>query len=81
MVYIGKIFWNGESISLKGKQIQLNGFRVGENTYVFPTQDPGITLSLTGMSNDSKNLLQVSMEVTTLPEETVKHIQKRGLFG
>jgi SAM-dependent methyltransferase len=81
MIYIGKIFWNGEPISLKGKQIQLNGFKVGENTYVFPTKDPGITLSLSGMKSESKNLLQASMEVTALPEETAKHIQKRGLFG
>jgi hypothetical protein len=81
LIHIQNILWNGEPLSVKGKQIQVNGFKVGENTYAFPTKDPNITLSLLGMRSESKNLLQAFMEVTKLPEETVKHIQKRGLFG
>ena len=65
---------------LKEKRVTVNGFKVGDNTYVFPTRDPNITLSLAGMPNEESNLLQVSMEVTRLPEETVKHIRKRGLL-
>lgn len=72
--------WNGAAIPLKGKQIRMNGFKVGEDTYVFPTKDPNITLSLLELGNEESNLLQVSMEVTRLPEETMKHMQKRGLF-
>ncbi len=75
------IKWNGTSVPLRGKQIQMNGFKVGENTYVFPTKDPNITLSLLELGNEESNLLQVSMEVTRLPEETMKHMQKRGLFS
>ena len=59
----------------------MNGFKVGENTYVFPTKDPNITLSLLEFGNEESNLLQVSMDVTRLPEETMKHMQKRGLFS
>ena len=59
----------------------MNGFKVGEHTYVFPTKDPNITLSLLELGNEESNLLQVSMEVTRLPEETMKHMQKRGLFS
>ena len=80
LVWIQGIRWNGTEIALKGRQIQLNGFKAGENTYVFPTKDPNITLSLAGMRNEKRNLLQMRMAVTRLPEETAKHMQKRGLF-
>ena len=80
MIYIREIKWNGILLSWKGKQIQTNGFSIGENTYVFPTRDPNITISLAEAANEESNLLQMAMEVTRLPEETVKHIRKRGLF-
>ncbi len=80
LIYLQKIRWNGVEIPVKGRQIQMNGFRVGENTYVFPTKDPNITFSLAGMQGEEHNLLQIGMAVTKLPEETVKHMQKRGLF-
>ena len=79
LIYIREIKWNGVPIPWKGKQIQMNGFKVGEGTYVFPTCDPNITISLSGILNEESNLLQMAMEVTRLPEETVKHIRKRGL--
>lgn len=81
LVCLKNIVWNGVSVPLKGKQIQVNGFKVGENTYAFPTKDPNITLFLPKPGNEESNLLQVSMEVTRLPEETMKHMQKRGLFS
>lgn len=81
LIYIREIKWNGTPIPWKGGQIQVNGFKVGENTYVFPTRDPNITVSLAGIPGEENNLLQVAMEVTKLPEETVKHIRKRGLFN
>ena len=81
LIYIREIKWNGVPVSRKGGQIQLNGFRVGENTYVFPTRDPNITISLSGLPGEENNLLQMAIEVTKLPEETVKHIRKRGLFN
>lgn len=80
LVYIAEIRWNGVLVPWKGKQIQVNGWKVGENTYAFPTKDPNITVSLSGLSGEEQNVLQVTMEVTKLPEETVKHMHKRGLF-
>ena len=80
LIWLSEIRWNGTPVPLKEKRVTVNGFKVGDNTYVFPTRDPNITLSLAGMPNEESNLLQVSMEVTRLPEETVKHIRKRGLL-
>ena len=81
LIYIREIKWNGTPVLWKGGQIQVNGFKVGENTYAFPTRDPNITISLSGIPGEENNLLQMAMEVTKLPEETVKHIRKRGLFN
>ncbi len=81
VIYIRRIGWNGEKISLKGKQIQMNGFRIGEDVYAFPTEDPNITLSLWGLPGGEENRLEAAMEVTRMPAETVKHLQKRGLFS
>lgn len=80
VIYIREIAWNGTPIPWKGRQIQTNGFRIGENVYIFPTSDPNITISLDGIPRDESNLLQMVMEITRLPEETVKHIRKRGLL-
>lgn len=80
MVYLKELKWNGTGLSVKGRQVQVNGFKAGENTYVFPTRDPNITVSLSGLPGGERNLLQVVMAVTRLPEETAKHMQKRGLF-
>lgn len=80
LVYIREIKWNGTPISDKSKQIQVNGFRIGDSTYVFPTRDPNITIFLAGMPGEESNLLQMAMEVSILPEETAKHIRKRGLL-
>lgn len=80
LIYIREIKWNGVLIPWKGKQIQTNGFKVGENTFAFSTRDPNITISLAGLSNEESNLLQLAMEVTKLPEDTVKHMRKRGLL-
>ena len=80
LIYIREIMWNEMPISWKGRQIQTNGFKVGESTYVFPTRDPNITISLAGIPGEENNLLEMAMEVTKLPEETVKHIRKRGLL-
>ena len=80
LIYIRDIRWNGVPVPWKGRQIQTNGFKIGENTYVFATSDPNITVSLAGMPQEETNLLQMAMEVTKLSEETVKHIRKRGLL-
>lgn len=81
VIYIRRISWNGAEIPLKGKQLQMNGFKIGEDTYAFPTDDPNITLSLWGLPSEEENRLEAVMEVTAMPSETMKHLQKRGLFN
>lgn len=81
LIRIKQIVWNGEAVPLKGKHLQMNGFRIGEDVYAFPTEDPNITLSLWGLSGEEENHLQAVMEVTKMPMETIKHLQKRGLFS
>ncbi len=81
VIYIKRIGWNGVEVPLKGKQLQMNGFKIGEDTYAFPTDDPNITLSLWGLPSEEENHLEAVMEVTAMPAETMKHLQKRGLFN
>lgn len=80
VIYLKEILWNGTALPLKGRQIRLNGFKLGENTYGFLTRDPGIAVDLRNLTNEEDNLLQISMEVTRLPEETLRHMQRKGLF-
>lgn len=80
IVYLEEIRWNGKPVSLKGKSLLTNGIRTGEGVYAFATQDPNITLSLADLEQKQENLLEVSMQVTRVPEATALHMQKRGLF-
>lgn len=81
LICIKRISWNGGEIPLKGKQLQMNGFRIGEDVYAFPTEDPNITLSLWDLPAGEENHLEAVMEVTRMSLESVKRLQKRGLFS
>lgn len=80
IVYLEEIRWNGKPVPLKGKNFATNGVRTGEGVYAFSTQDPNITLQLAEWEQKQENVLEVSMQVTKVPEETARHMQKRGLF-
>ncbi len=80
VVWIKDIKWNDESVPLKNKKFMTNGFRIGEGVYGFATQDPNITLYVSELENRQENKLQVFLQVTRMPEETISHMQKRGLF-
>lgn len=80
IVYLKEILWNDKPVPVKGKGISTNGIRVGEGVYAFSTQDPNITLQFAEEGQKQENVLQVVMQVTKVPEETVTHMQKRGLF-
>lgn len=80
IVYLEEIHWNDKPVPMKGRSISTNGIRVGEGVYAFSTQDPNITLLLPEGEQKQENVLQVSMQVTKVPEETATHMQKRGLF-
>ncbi len=80
IVYLEEIKWNGKSVPVKGKGISTNGVRTGEGVYAFATQDPNITLWPAEAEQRRENVLEVTMQVTRMPEETVRHMQKKGLF-
>lgn len=81
VIHVKRIAWNGEEVPLKGKLVQMNGFKIGEDVYAFPTEDPGITLSLLGLPGEEENCLEAVLTVTEMSMETIKHLQKRGLFS
>ena len=80
IVMIREIKWNETALTPKSRCIATNGFRIGDGVYAFDTEDPNITLQLSSLEKKRENILKVSMQVTRVPGETVKHMQKRGLF-
>lgn len=81
LIWVKRIAWNGEAVPLKGRQIQMNGFKVGEDLYAFPTEDPNITLSLWGLPGEEENRLEAVMQINEMPMEMIGQMQKRGLFS
>ena len=80
IVLLKEVKWNDSVISGKSKCISTNGICIGDGVYAFATDDPNITLHMSRLEQKQENLLKVSMDITRMPEETVKHMQKRGLF-
>lgn len=80
IVLLKELKWNGTDIPVKSKLLSVNGFKVGDGTFAFATQDPNITLQVAGLEQKANNVLKVSMQVTRMPLETINHMQKRGLF-
>lgn len=81
LLRVKRLVWNGAEVPLRDKAISTNGFRIGAEIFAFPTEDPGITLSLRGLFGEEENHLEAVWEVTRMPAETVMLLQKRGLFG
>ncbi len=80
IVLLKELKWNETEIPLKSKLLTVNGFKVGDGTFAFATQDPNITLQVAGLEQKADNVLKVCMQVTRMPLETISHMQKRGLF-
>lgn len=80
IVWLKELQWNGVDVPRKGKWLSNNGFKVGDGTFAFATQDPNITLQTAGLEQKANNVLKVSMQVTRMPLETIRHMQKKGLF-
>lgn len=77
IVFFKEIKWNGVEISSKSKCISENGFQIGDDTYAFATEDPNITLQLSELAQRGENTLEISMQVSRIPKETVEHLQKK----
>lgn len=80
IVLLKELKWNGMEIPVKSKVLSHNGFKVGDRTLAFATQDPNITLQTAGLEQKANNVLKVSMQVTRMPLETINHMQKKGWF-
>lgn len=72
IVSIKELSWNGESFSRGKFKFSCNGKRVGQDVYVFDTEDPQFTVSLKGMSETNTNKLIVNMRVTPIDIETAQ---------
>lgn len=81
IVWLKEIQWNDTMIPLKSKCISMNGFRIGDGIYAFDTDDPGITIQLSEIEQRQENFLQVSMQVSRMPKETVEHMHKKETGG
>lgn len=81
IVWLKEIKWNDTVISTKNKCMSANGFKAGEDIYAFDTEDPGITIQLSELEKRQENFLQVSMQVTRMPAETVTHMRKKEPGG
>ncbi|MCM1241342.1 MAG: class I SAM-dependent methyltransferase [Roseburia sp.] len=64
--------------------IYTNGICIGEGVYAFDTEDPNITIILSGLTQQAENLLRVCIQVTRMPGDTIRRItsfgRKRRLF-
>ncbi|MCM1262383.1 MAG: class I SAM-dependent methyltransferase [Butyrivibrio sp.] len=81
VVWLKEIKWNDTAITSKNKCISTNGFKIGDNLYAFDTLDPNITIRVSEMEQRQANFLQVSMQVTRMPSETVAHMNKKEQTG
>lgn len=56
------------------KFLLCNGRRIGENSFVFPTDDPNLIFTLEGLARSEDSLLDIKMEITKLSLETATKV-------
>jgi hypothetical protein len=52
------------------KFLLCNGKRVGNDTFIFETEDPNLVFVLEGLARSEDSLLNVEMNITQIPHET-----------
>ena len=60
---------NGISVPLTTKTIQANGMLLKNDTYVFATADPNMTVVMSQVERQGENVLSVKLELAPLSEE------------
>lgn len=63
---------NNRAVPITKKYVQTNGKAMKNNTYVFNTTDPNITVQMSALPRSGENLLSVKMEVVPLPEDMAR---------
>lgn len=68
---------NNRAVPITKKYVQTNGKAMKNNTYVFNTTDPNITVQMSALPRSGENLLSVKMEVVPLPEDMARDMAER----
>lgn len=73
---IERISWNQEPIEMKSKKITTNGVKYGEDTFVFETSDPNITIDLHGLEHDELNECRIALVVSRIQSKNAGAFKK-----
>lgn len=69
VVKIKELLVNGVSVPVTAKTLQTNGMLLKQDTYVFATTDPNITVVMSQVERKGENILSVKLELAPLSEE------------
>lgn len=79
IVHVKKISFNDLSLDILGKKSVLttNGTGLDETgSFVFPTEDPNMVISLEGLPFEEENFLDVCFERSFVSREMAEHVEK-----
>jgi len=79
LVRIKELKWNDQDLAWSGKASVLtaNGTRLDDTgSFIFPTEDPGLVVSLEGMSFEAVNLLELRMERSLVGREMALDVER-----
>ena len=66
---------DGNPFPVDSKKFLLcNGRRIGDDSFVFPTDDPNLIFVLEGLARTEESILDVKMEIDRLPLETAEKV-------
>lgn len=66
VVKIKKLLWNGAEAGTGRRRVSANGKRIGKGSYAFATQDPNLTIKISGMDRAEENELEIELEIVRL---------------
>lgn len=69
MVRVKELFLNGVAIPVSGKAFTTNGVSMKNDTFLFATTDPNMTVQVSQLPRAGENVLSVKLEVAPLPGE------------
>ncbi len=75
IVTITEALIDGNPYPVDSKKFLLcNGRRIGNDSFVFPTEDPNLIFMLEGLARSEDSVLDVKMEINRLPLETAEKV-------
>lgn len=79
IVRIRELKWNGRDLIWSGKNSVLSSNGTGlddTGSFVFPTEDPGLVISLAGLPFEKENILELRMERSLIGREIAQDVEK-----